>query len=49
MLIAEFYHIPTLYALGFIALSLAISIIASIMDPLKDDEKVVTKTEHQSH
>ncbi|HET6527665.1 MAG TPA: TerC family protein [Balneolaceae bacterium] len=33
MLISEFYHVPTPYALGFIVLALAASIIASIMNP----------------
>lgn len=33
MLISEFYHIPTHYALGFIALTLTVSVIASIMYP----------------
>ncbi|HEX6981833.1 MAG TPA: TerC family protein [Balneolaceae bacterium] len=33
MLISEFYHVPTPYALGFIVLALATSVIASIMNP----------------
>lgn len=44
MLIAEFYHIPTPYALGFVAACLTISVVASIMDPLEEaDEEVVEK------
>ncbi len=39
MLIEEFYHIPTPYALGFIALALTISIIASIINP-KEEQPV---------
>lgn len=38
MLISEFYHIPTPYALGFIALTLATSVIASILSPKEKDE-----------
>lgn len=37
MLLADVYHIPTPYALGFIALTLTISIIASIYSPQKKD------------
>jgi tellurite resistance protein TerC len=33
MLISEFYHVPTPYALGFIVLALTISVVASIMNP----------------
>ncbi|MCW9707814.1 TerC family protein [Fodinibius salsisoli] len=47
MLIAEFYHIPTPYALGFVAASLTISVVASIMDPLEEDE--VIEKERQPH
>ena len=43
MLISEFYHIPTPYALAFIALTLAASIIASILKPQEENEKSVTK------
>lgn len=37
MLLSELYHIPTPYALGFIAITLAISIIASIIYPQKEE------------
>jgi tellurite resistance protein TerC len=33
MLLSDVYHIPTPYALGFIALALTASIVASIMNP----------------
>ncbi|NGP88349.1 TerC family protein [Fodinibius halophilus] len=36
MLLADFYHIPTPFALGFIAFTLAASVIASIMYPLEE-------------
>ena len=36
MLIADIYHIPTPYALGFIALALTISVVASIMNPQEE-------------
>lgn len=36
MLIADFYHIPTPYALGFIGITLTVSVIASIYFPKKD-------------
>ena len=49
MLIAEFYHIPTPYALGFVASALTISVVASIMDPLEDDEKVIENTNSKPH
>lgn len=39
MLLEEFYHIPTPYALGFIALTLTVSVIASIVNP-KEEEPV---------
>ncbi|MTI89681.1 MAG: TerC family protein [Balneolaceae bacterium] len=39
MLIADFYHIPTPYALGFVALSLTLSIAFSVMFPQKKKEK----------
>lgn len=37
MLIADFYHMPTLYALGFIAVALTGSVVASILFPKKED------------
>lgn len=37
MLTAEFYHIPTPFALGFIALTLTVSIVASIMYPQEEE------------
>lgn len=37
MLLAEFYHIPTLYALAFIAVTLTVSIVASIYFPKEKD------------
>lgn len=37
MLLADIYHIPTPFALGFIALTLAVSIVASIYSPKKED------------
>lgn len=43
MLISDFYHIPTPYALGFIAATLTISILASIAYP--KEKKSVTKEE----
>lgn len=33
MLLSDFYHIPTEYALGFIALTLTVSVVASVMNP----------------
>jgi tellurite resistance protein TerC len=36
MLIADFYHIPTPYALGFIGGTLTVSVIASILNPQED-------------
>lgn len=36
MLIEEFYHIPTPYALAFIALTLTISVVASILNPQQE-------------
>ncbi len=36
MLLAEFYHIPTPYALAFIALTLTISVVASVLNPKKE-------------
>lgn len=39
MLISEFYHIPTPYALAFIAITLAVSVIASIVNP-KEEEPI---------
>ena len=37
MLISDFYHIPTPYALGFIAVALTGSVVASILDPKKPE------------
>jgi len=39
MLLSEFYHIPTPYALGFIAITLIISVVASIYNP-KEEQPV---------
>lgn len=39
MLMADFYHIPTPYALGFIALTLTVSIVVSIYFP-KEEEPI---------
>ena len=39
MLLSEFYHIPTPFALGFIAVTLLVSIIASIYNP-KEEQPV---------
>lgn len=36
MLIADFYHVPTPYALGFIALSLTGSVVASLLYPQEE-------------
>jgi tellurite resistance protein TerC len=36
MLMSEFYHIPTTYALAFIAVTLTLSIVASILNPKKE-------------
>ena len=38
MLIADFYHIPTPYALGFVALSITITVIISIIYPAEEKE-----------
>lgn len=43
MLISDFYHLETPYALGFIALTLTVSIVASIYYP--DEEPPVSKEE----
>ncbi|MDZ7772161.1 MAG: hypothetical protein U5K31_05390 [Balneolaceae bacterium] len=37
MLISDFYHVPTEYALGFIALTLTAAVIISIYFPKEDD------------
>jgi tellurite resistance protein TerC len=42
MLLEEFYHIPTPYALAFIALALTVSIIASILNP-KEEEPIASE------
>lgn len=44
MLISDFYHIPTPWALGFVALTLTISVVASIMYP-KEDESIEQELE----
>lgn len=36
MLMANFYHIPTPYALGFIAVTLTVSVVASIYNPKQE-------------
>ncbi len=36
MLISEFYHIPTPYALAFIGLTLTVSVVASILNPKEE-------------
>lgn len=36
MLISDFYHIPTPYALAFVALTLLVSVVASIYSPKED-------------
>jgi tellurite resistance protein TerC len=36
MLLIDLYHIPTPYALGFIAITLTISVIASIYYPKEE-------------
>ncbi|MDZ7689944.1 MAG: TerC family protein [Balneolaceae bacterium] len=38
MLIADFYHIPTPWALGFVAVTLTASIVASILFPKEEEE-----------
>lgn len=48
MLIADFYHIPTPYALGFVALTLTASIVASLMIPHEEETKVEEKVERRS-
>jgi tellurite resistance protein TerC len=40
MLIADFYHMPTVIALGFVATVLALSVIASIIWPRADEPPV---------
>lgn len=37
MLLANFYHIPTPYALGFIGITLIVSVAASIYNPKEED------------
>lgn len=48
MLIADFYHIPIGYSLGFIALTLIVSVVASLMFPKEAAEHlpVVDDPEH---
>lgn len=36
MLLSEFYHIPTPYALAFIALTLTVSVVASVINPKEE-------------
>lgn len=38
MILADFYHIPTLFALAFIGLALATSVIASLLNPKEETE-----------
>ncbi len=38
MLIADFYHIPTPWALGVVAVTLTASIVASILFPKENEE-----------
>lgn len=38
MLIADFYHIPTLYALGFVAIAITVTIVLSVIFPVKEEE-----------
>ncbi|MFH5885574.1 TerC family protein [Halalkalibaculum sp. DA3122] len=40
MLIADFYHIPTPWALGFVALTLIASVIASLLFPKEDENSL---------
>lgn len=44
MLIADFFHIPTPYALGFVVLTLAASIVTSLMFPKKEDPNLTDHT-----
>jgi tellurite resistance protein TerC len=39
MLLSEFYHIPTPYALAFIGITLTVSVIASVLNP-KEEEPI---------
>lgn len=48
MLISEFYHVPTPYALGFVALALTISVVASIMYPKEEADEPVRKEVQES-
>lgn len=43
MLLAEFYHVPTPYALGFVGLALIISIGASVLFPNETESTEVTE------
>lgn len=45
MLIAEWYHIPTPYALGFVAATLTVSVVASILFPQKNGEEIPMEPE----
>ncbi len=38
MIIADFYHMPTPYALGFVALAIFASVMASILFPKKEED-----------
>lgn len=38
MIIADFYHMPTPYALGFVAAAILVSVLASIKFPKKEEE-----------
>ena len=47
MTISEFYHIPTPWALGFVALALAGSIIASLIWPKEESQPTPEQIEHK--
>lgn len=38
MIIADFYHMPTPYALGFVAAAILVSVLASVKFPKKEEE-----------
>jgi len=40
MMISDFYHIPTPYALAFVATTLTVSVVVSIMFPKEDEEEI---------
>ena len=43
MMISDFYHIPTPYALAFVATTLTVSVIVSIIYPKEDEEEIEEK------